>query len=206
MCERVRGKKVRRGIRRGKKEADRACCTWSMYVRAPSKVYAPRAKIRIEIAAITDRPREMGVFIIRGHLNTAREETTEADRRRTKNRRGTNTTRTRKRRERVGQRRNGNGVGGKEKEGRFYARLYTGIRGRYRREKNDSGHEGGKREARTGCRRGKHAKVMYPPCLSSSLQSAETPRGSGVTFPKSQRIEEDSSRRKHEGKHETSSR
>lgn len=177
-----------------------------MYVRAPSKVYAPRAKIRIEIAAITDRPREMGVFIIRGHLNTAREETTEADRRRTKNRRGTNTTRTRKRRERVGQRRNGNGVGGKEKEGRFYARLYTGIRGRYRREKNDSGHEGGKREARTGCRRGKHAKVMYPPCLSSSLQSAETPRGSGVTFPKSQRIEEESSRRKHEGKHETSSR
>ena len=45
---------------------------------------------------------------------------------------------------------------------------------------------------------------MYPPCLSSSIQSAVAPQGSGVTFPKSQRVEEEeSSRRKHEGrKHE----
>lgn len=34
-------------------------------------VTQPRAKIRTGIAAITGRPRETGIFIIRGHLNTA---------------------------------------------------------------------------------------------------------------------------------------
>lgn len=48
-----------------------SACTPGMHVRAPSEVYAPRAKIRTEIAAITGRPRETGIFIIRGHLNTA---------------------------------------------------------------------------------------------------------------------------------------
>lgn len=40
---------------------------------APSRreVTQPRAKIRTGIAAITGRPRETGIFIIRGHLNTA---------------------------------------------------------------------------------------------------------------------------------------
>ena len=64
-----------------------------------------------------------------------------------------------------------NRVGGREREGRSTpdcAQVYADREGRG----DDRPRDGGKREERTGCRRGKHAKVMYPPCLSSSIQSA----------------------------------
>lgn len=65
-----------------------------------------------------------------------------------------------------------NRVGGREREKvdlRQIVHRYTRIE---REEGRWWPRDGGKREERTGCRRGKHAKVMYPPCLSSSIQSA----------------------------------
>ena len=84
--------------------------------------------------------------------------------------------------------------------GTFYVRLNTGKRPRW--EGDDDSRlrrcAGGKTEPVAA--RGKHAKVMYPPCLSSSLQSAGAPWGFRVTSPKSQRVGGESPMRK-VGKH-----
>lgn len=66
------GKKRKRSS--GKKNTDprvRARRAMRMSVRARSKPYGLRAGIKTEIDAITSSPREKGIFITRGHLNTA---------------------------------------------------------------------------------------------------------------------------------------
>lgn len=72
----VPSKKVRREVYKRKRREERSrplreCVRSSLHSPLRRRVTQPRAKIRTGIAAITGRPRETGISIIRGHLNTA---------------------------------------------------------------------------------------------------------------------------------------